>query len=102
MSDIRFKKLGLQIEKQSKKNTQIKKVTAGSSNNRITIKVLKSNGDYMAIIWNVENDLEIESFDTSETMRTFYSSAGNTFIINDQSVIVSEQGVKLKSYTVDE
>jgi len=55
----------------------------------------------MAIIqWDLENDIEIESFDAGVNCKLFYDSRGESYITEDKHVVIQEQNVSLVCYDV--
>ena len=100
-TDFKFKKLGLNIEKSERKQTYIMELTAGSNPKLISIKIYQGIDEDLVIIWDTQADREYESFDLGKKSKTFYDSDGNHYITEDQKVIVTEQGVTLKSFDVE-
>ena len=56
----------------------------------------------MIVIWDLEEDLELKSFDTSLESFMLFDEDGNCFIANEKKdqLTVTQQGVSLKSFPI--
>jgi len=62
------------------KQTFVRRVRAGSDPNRITIMIRQSVQSDFALVWDMEKDIELTSFDLSNKNKVFFDSVGDTYI----------------------
>ena len=82
------------------KETFIRKVRAGTDPDQIAICVRQSPDEDSIIVWDLENQLEINSFDVSQKYRIFFDSEGGVYATEKDYVILCDQCVSVKSFDV--
>jgi len=80
--------------------TFIRKINTSSDPYEIVIKVRQSVQEDCIILWDLLDDVEIDSFDTSHEAKVFYDKLGDSYITEGNNVIVCKQNVKLSAYEV--
>ena len=73
----------------------------GSSKSQIAILVRQSANSDCVITWDVIKNIELESFDLGLESKIFWDSAGKPYITEDEKVYLTEQGVPLLCYDVE-
>jgi len=73
---VEFQTLGLIVDP-NEKQSRIKRVRTGSNDTKIGVLVKQSKTADAVIVWNVEGDNEIESFDTNPYPRMFFDEQGD-------------------------
>lgn len=79
-------------------HTFVKKVRTGSDENIVCIRVQQSPMKDCIIMWDLINDLEIESFDVNGDALFFQDRLGNPYLAEKDYLINCRQGCKIKSY----
>jgi hypothetical protein len=76
-------------------------VRTGSNSNEIAIVVRQSENSDCVITWDIDKNVEIESFDLGLESKIFWDSDGKAYITEDKKVYVTEQGIALLCYDVE-
>lgn len=97
-----YKKFSLHVDKDNQESF-IKRIAVGSSdpqnsNNYICIVVRTSKFSDSVIIWDINNDCEVNQFDTSPNAIITFDALGHCYIVEESNIIITEQNVKLASY----
>ena len=77
------------------KDTWITKVRAGSNSNEIAISINQSVKSDCIIVWEFEKNCEVSSIDVGKNAKIFYDRLGNTFVTEEDHVLICSQDVRL-------
>lgn len=73
-------------------------VRTGSNKNLICLRVSQSPTKDCIIVWDLEKDLEKQSFDVESDALFFQDKAGNPFMAENNYIINCSMGCRLKCY----
>lgn len=98
--DLKEKKLvKLQIYVSERElRTEVKNVRTGSVPDTVIIKIKQSESEDCMVLWDLENNFEIESFDVANNSFYFQDKSGNPYIVEGDSVRNCREGSMTKSY----
>jgi hypothetical protein len=85
--DFEFKGLSLYVDKKNNQS-QIKKVRTGSMDEKIMILIQQTKDSVFTLLWDVVNDIEMESFDHGLNPKTLWDSDGDCYITEDEKVFI--------------
>ena len=95
-----FKEVGLLVSP-NETQTQIQKVRTGSDSSQIAILVRQSANSDCVITWDLQKNIELESFDLGLEGKIFWDYNGKCYITEGEKVYLTEQGVALLCYNVE-
>lgn len=90
-----MEKLALKVSKLDPLS-KIKRVRTGSTEDQVVIVLKQSRQDMCSIVWDVHNNTEIECFDHGLDSGVFWGSKGDSYVITNDKIYVSEMGLCLK------
>ena len=82
----------------NEKQSFVRNIYVGSVSYIICINVRQSPTQNCIIIWDIDQDREIRSFDVSNNAKVIYDSKGDPYIIDGNTFINCRQNVTLKAY----
>lgn len=65
----------------------------GADVNRVTMVVRQSAKSDCVIVWDTENDVEMEAFDRSAKCEVIFDEKGNSYVMDEDIFTVCKQGV---------
>jgi hypothetical protein len=85
----------------NEKMTKIVLVRTGSNADFVSIRVKQTPTEHCVIQWDIERDLEMQSFDCAENALFFQDEKGNPFLAERDVLIMMETGARIKCYNFD-
>jgi hypothetical protein len=97
---INIKKINIKIK--SDEFSHIMQVKQGNDPQQVCIQVKQGPKMQMILVWDLQKDIELQSFDSPLDSFMMFDEKGNCYIANEkkQNLTVTEQGVTLKSYPI--
>ena len=83
------------------KQSFIRRIRAGSDPNLLTIVIRQSIKSDSYMIWNIASNNEEQQFDLDLKAKVLYDQQGACYIAQDDFLIVTAQGVKLKCFELE-
>ena len=88
-------KIALKVSKYDNQS-KIKQVYTGSVPELVVIVLKQSRQDMCSIIWNIEQNTEVECFDHSQDSAVFWGFVGDSYILCKDKIYNSEMGLCFK------
>ena len=76
-------------------------VRTGSNKDVVVVRVAQSALKDCVIMWDLNKDLELDSFDVDKGSIFFQDEQGNPFLAEKDYILMCEKGVRLKCYDFD-